>query len=54
MRPQMVVPTSDLSTLEKVDVSGINVTTYRAAYTKQARTPLPSLAWQMGGLGCMC
>ena len=32
---QMVIPESDLSTLEKVDASAFNVTTYRAAYTKQ-------------------
>ena len=42
MRLQMVVPTCDLSTLEKVDVSGFNVTTYQAAYSKQASTPLAS------------
>ena len=34
---QMVIPESDLSTLEKVDASAFNVTTYRAAYTKQVR-----------------
>jgi hypothetical protein len=32
---QMVVPESDMSTLDKVDISSFNVTTYRAAYTKQ-------------------
>ena len=32
---QMVVPESDRSTLDKVDISNFNVTTYRAAYTKQ-------------------
>ncbi|CAK0783984.1 hypothetical protein CVIRNUC_007187 [Coccomyxa viridis] len=31
----MVIPESDLSTLEKVDASAFNVTTYKAAYTKQ-------------------
>ena len=34
---QMVIPESDLSTLEKVDASAFNVTTYKAAYTKQVR-----------------
>ena len=33
----MVVPTSDLTTLEKVAVSSFNVTTYQAAFSKQAR-----------------
>ena len=32
---QMVIPESDLSTLEKVDASSFNVTTYKAAFTKQ-------------------
>ena len=31
----MVIPESDLSTLEKVDASSFNVTTYKAAFTKQ-------------------
>lgn len=34
---QMIIPESDLSTLEKVDASAFNVTTYKAAYTKQVR-----------------
>ena len=33
----MVIPESDLSTLDKVDASSFNVTTYRAAFTKQVR-----------------
>ena len=48
MRLQMVVPTCDLSTLEKVDVSGFNVTTYQAAYSKQASTLLAGSLQQMG------
>ena len=35
---QMVVPTSDLDTLAKVDVSAFNVTTYAAAFSKQVRS----------------
>ncbi|CAL5226001.1 g8804 [Coccomyxa viridis] len=31
----MVIPESDLSTLDKVDASSFNVTTYKAAFTKQ-------------------
>ncbi len=34
---QMVIPESDLSTLDKVDASSFNVTTYKAAFTKQVR-----------------
>lgn len=32
---QMVIPESDMSTLDKVDASSFNVTTYKAAFTKQ-------------------
>lgn len=31
----MVVPESDLSTLDKVNASGFRVATYNAAFTKQ-------------------
>ena len=35
---QMVIPESDQSTLDKVDASAFNVTTYKAAFTKQVKT----------------
>ena len=40
---QMVVPTSDMDTLAKVDVSAFNVTTYAAAFSKQVRLSCVSL-----------
>lgn len=37
---QMVIPESDLSTLDRVNSSGFRVATYKAAFTKQVSTPM--------------
>jgi len=40
---QMVIPESDMSTLDKVDASSFNVTTYKAAFTKQVYSSMVEL-----------
>lgn len=34
---QMIIPESDMSTMDKVNASGFRVATYKAAFTKQVR-----------------